>query len=53
MEKKITLKINDKEVMMNHFVNDIFINVINGLIDSINKVPVDRDRNVEIKIENK
>ncbi len=53
MEREITLKINDEKVVMNHFVKDVFVNVINGLLDSIDKVPVDRDRKIEIEIKNK
>ncbi len=53
MERNITLKINGQEVVMQYFVKDIFMNIINGMIDSLDKVPVDRDRKIEIKIENK
>jgi len=53
MDREIVLKINDQEVMLKYFVKDVFINVINGLIDSLDKVPVDRDRKIEIEIKNK
>ena len=53
MEKEITLKINGDKIELNRFVKDIYINVINGLIDSLDKIPVDRDRKIEIEIKNK
>jgi hypothetical protein len=53
MDREVVLKINNQEVMLKVFVKDVFINVINGLIDSLDKVPVDRDRKIEIEIKNK
>lgn len=53
MERDIVMKINGKEVFMKYFVKDIFMNVLSGLIDSLENVPVDRDREIEIIIKNK
>jgi hypothetical protein len=53
MDREIVLKINGQEVMLKYFVKDVFMNVINGLIDTLDKVPVDRDRKIEIEIKNK
>jgi hypothetical protein len=44
MDKKITLKVNDREIPLNPFVTDLFFNVINGLVDSLNKVPEEKDK---------
>jgi hypothetical protein len=52
MDKKIILKVNGKDVPTNPFVQDVFINVINGLVDSLNKIPEAKDR-IEILVENK
>jgi hypothetical protein len=51
MDKKIILKVNGQEIPANPFVQDVFVNVINGLVDSLNKVPRDKDK-IEIIIEN-
>lgn len=52
MDKKLLLKVNGKEIPTNPFVQEVFINVINGLVDSLNKIPEDKDK-VEITVENK
>jgi hypothetical protein len=44
MDKKITLKVNDREIPLNPFVTDLFFNVINGLVDSLNKIPEEKDK---------
>ena len=48
--ENISLKVNNEEVPLNPFVQHIFINVVNGLIDSLDKIP-DEKYSVEIKIE--
>ena len=53
MEREIVLKIDGKEIMMNQFVQNVFKNVLDGLIDSLDKVPVERDREISIQIKNK
>ena len=50
MAKKITLKVNDREIPLNPFVTDIFLNVINGLVDVLHKVPEERNK-IEMIIE--
>jgi hypothetical protein len=50
MDKKITLKVNDREIPLNPFVTNIFFNVINGLVDSLSKVPEDKIK-IELIIE--
>jgi len=50
MDKKITLKVNGQDVPMNHFVRNVFINVVNGLVDSLDKIPEEKDK-IEIILE--
>jgi len=50
MDEKIALKVNGKEISMNQFVQNVFIKVIKGLLDTLDRVPVDRE-SIEIKIE--
>jgi hypothetical protein len=50
MDKKITLKVNDREIPLNPFVTDVFLNVINGLVDSLHKVPEEKSK-IELIIE--
>ncbi len=50
--KDIVLKVNGKEIPMNSFVKNVLNNVINGLVDSLDKVPEPREK-IEIRIENK
>ena len=50
MDKNIILKINDKEISLNFFVKNVFINVNEGLIESIDKLPENIEK-IEIKIE--
>jgi hypothetical protein len=49
VEKKITLKVNEREIAMNPFVQRVFTNVVQGLVDSLDKIPGDRQR-VEITL---
>ncbi len=44
MDKKIILKVNDQEIPLNPFVTDVFLNVINGLVNSLNKVPEKKNK---------
>lgn len=50
MDKKVSLIVNGKEISLNPFVKSIFTNVINGLVDSLDKVPEDKKK-IEITIE--
>lgn len=52
MDKKIVLKVDEHEIPMNPFVQELFINVINGLVDSLDKIPVGKEK-IEILVENK
>ena len=52
VDKKVFLKVNGKEIPLNPFVTDVFFNVINGLVDSLDKIPEDK-KTIEIAIENK
>lgn len=49
-DKNVTLKVNGKDVVLNHFVNAVFANVIDGLVDSLDKVPEKKDK-IEIIVE--
>ena len=51
MNKKVILKINGIEIPLNPFVKSIFINVISGLVESLDKIPDDKTK-TEITIEN-
>ena len=50
MDKKVTLKVNGRDIPLNPFVKTVFAKVINGLVDSLDKVPEDRNK-IEIIIE--
>ena len=50
MDKIVTLIINGQEIPLNPFVKNVFTNVINGLVDSLDKVPEDKKK-IEITIE--
>lgn len=50
MDRTLVLKVNDKEIPINHFVQQIFINVINGMVESLDKIPEDI-KTIEIKVE--
>lgn len=48
--KNVTLKVNGKDVPLNEFVTDVFANVIDGLVNSLDKVPEKQDK-IELIIE--
>lgn len=50
MGKKVSLKVNGQDIPMNPFVKDIVSNVVKGLVDSLDKIPGDKNH-IEIKIE--
>jgi len=50
--ENIILKVNDKEISLNPFVQNLFANVINGLVDSLDKIP-EKKYPIEIKIDKK
>lgn len=50
METKAFLKVDGKEIPLNAFVTEVFSNVINGLVDSLDKIPDDK-KVIEIRIE--
>lgn len=52
MDKTIILKVNNQEVPMNHFVQNIFIGVVSGLVESLDKLPENKKK-IEIKVEQK
>ena len=41
MEETILVKIDEKEITLNHFVKKIFVKVISGLIGALDKLPTD------------
>jgi hypothetical protein len=49
-KSNVCLKVNGKEVPLNPFVTLVFFNVINGLVDSLDKIPEDKTK-IEISIE--
>lgn len=48
-EKSISVKVGGKLIQMNPFVDTVFINVIDGLIHSLDKIPEDKSH-IEIII---
>ena len=48
-EKSISVKVGDQLISTNPFVDTVFINVIDGLIHSLDKIPEDKSR-IEIII---
>ena len=43
-EKTIVLKVNDKQIPLNPFVKEVFTNVIDGLVNSLDKIPASQDK---------
>jgi hypothetical protein len=50
MADQIILKVDDKEISLNPFVQEVFINVINALVASLNKIPEGRQK-IEILVK--
>ncbi|MCK4835848.1 MAG: hypothetical protein KAT17_04390 [Candidatus Aminicenantes bacterium] len=48
-DSSIILKVNDGEISLNPFVETVFINVIRGMIDSLDKIPQDKEK-IDIQI---
>jgi hypothetical protein len=46
----VRLKVNDRDIPLNPFVTGLFSNVIEGLVDSLDKIPEPKDK-IEILIE--
>lgn len=51
MNKQVVLKINGQEIPLNPFVQDVFKNVIGGLVTSLDKIPADIHR-IEVELNN-
>jgi len=49
-ERSIVLKVNDRVIPLNPFVDTVFINVIDSLIQSLDKIPDDKSE-IEILIK--
>lgn len=49
-DKNVSLIVNGREISLNPFVKNVFANVVNGLVDSLDKVPEDKKK-IEITIE--
>ena len=48
-ERQISVKVGDRVIPMNPFVDTVFINIIDGLLNSLDKIPQDKNR-IEIVI---
>lgn len=48
-ERSISVKVGDRSIPLNPFVETVFINIIDGLIHSLDKIPDDKNR-IEIII---
>lgn len=49
-EQIVVLKVNGSKIPLNPFVKKVFVNVIDGLVDSLDKIPGNKDK-IEILIE--
>jgi hypothetical protein len=47
---RVFLKVNGEDIPLNGFVKEVVANVVNGLVDSLDKIPVDKTR-IELIIE--
>ncbi|NIM13715.1 MAG: hypothetical protein GTO45_16700 [Candidatus Aminicenantes bacterium] len=47
---RVRLLVNDRDIPLNPFVTEVFSNVIEGLVDSLDKIPEPRNK-IEILIE--
>ncbi len=50
MNKKVSLKINGQKIPLNAFVKKVFANVVKGVVDSLDKIPENKEK-IEIIIE--
>jgi hypothetical protein len=50
MNKNVSLKINGQEIPLNAFVKEVVANVVKGIVDSLDKIPENRNK-IEIIIE--
>lgn len=48
--EKVSLKVNDREIPLNAFVKNVISKVVEGLVDSLDKIPVDKNK-IEVIIE--
>jgi hypothetical protein len=48
-DRTVILKVNGREIPLNPFVTDVFNNVIDGLVNSLDKIPENKDK-IEIII---
>ena len=48
-QRSAILKINDREIPLNPFVESVLMNVIMGMIDSLDKIPQEKEK-IEIWI---
>lgn len=50
MDNNVFVKVNGRDIPLNPFVKNIFSKVINGLVDSLDKIPEEKNK-IEIIIE--
>ncbi len=50
MENKIELKVNDRVIALNPFVKKIFINLVLGAVQALDKIPQPWEK-IEIKLQ--
>jgi hypothetical protein len=46
----VSLKVNEKEISLNPFVTRLFFNLIDGLVNSLDKIPDEKEK-IEIVIK--
>ena len=52
MDKEISLKVDGKDIPLNRYVKNVFEKVVGALIDTLDKLPVEKDK-IEITITKK
>ncbi len=50
MDKNICLKVNGQDIMLNAFVKSMITNVVEGMVDSLDKIPEKRNK-IELIID--
>ncbi len=50
MARKVSLKINGQNIPLNAFVKRVVANVVKGMVDSLDKIPGEKEK-IEIIIE--
>ena len=44
MDKRVSLKVNGQEIPLNDFVERVWLNVVEGLVNALDKIPPERGK---------